>query len=281
MPRTILVIPCYNEERRLQERAFLEFAEQQAEIRLLFVNDGSRDGTLAKLEQLAARYPLGIDVCDLPRNGGKAEAVRQGMLAALTTDAECIGFLDADLATPLEAVPRFVNVLEQFPSIDVVLGTRLPLLGRKIQRNRKRQLLGRLFATVASRTLGVPLQDTQCGAKLFRVTPALRGALSQPFLARWIFDVELLARLQRLRPALQEAPLREAIYEQPLDQWTEVPGSKLKATDFLKAPGELLQIYARYLSPWSAVSDLTSVPLPVMRPFAKPSVKIWRERRSA
>jgi glycosyltransferase involved in cell wall biosynthesis len=274
MPRTILVIPCYNEERRLQERAFLEFAEQQAEIRLLFVNDGSRDGTLSKLEQLAARYPLGIDVCDLPRNGGKAEAVRQGMLAALTTDAECVGFLDADLATPLEAVPRFVNVLEQFPSIDVVLGTRLPLLGRKIQRNRKRQLLGRLFATVASRTLGVPLQDTQCGAKLFRVTPALRGALSQPFLARWIFDVELLARLQ-------EAPLREAIYEQPLDQWTEVPGSKLKATDFLKAPGELLQIYARYLSPWSAVSDLTSVPLPVMRPFAKPSVKIWRERRSA
>lgn len=279
MLSTILVIPCYNEERRLRCEEFLSFAEQHRHIRLLFVNDGSTDGTLDLLQSLASQLPSQLDVCDLPRNGGKAEAVRQGMLAALTTEAECVGFLDADLATPLEAIPLFVDVLQRRHEIEVVIGSRAPLLGRRIQRNPRRRMLGRLFATVASQILWTPIRDTQCGAKLFRGSQMLRTALADRFLARWIFDVELLARLKQLRQASGGSPVADVMFEQPLDEWFEVPGSKLKATDFLKAPWELVQIYSRYLSPWAAAPEVGTIPIPVMQPFtSSAATDLWIRR---
>ncbi|MCA9079131.1 MAG: glycosyltransferase family 2 protein [Planctomycetaceae bacterium] len=281
MPSSLIIIPCYNEQERLQSETFLEFTRQHPHIQMLFVNDGSTDNTLTVLHGLAASAPQSIDVCDLPQNGGKAEAVRQGMLAALTTSADTIGFLDADLATPLDAIPTFLDVLNRRPDIDIVLGSRLSLLGRRIQRQPKRRLLGRLFATVASHVLWTPICDTQCGAKLFRNTPLLRDVLSQPFLARWIFDVELLARMKQLRQEQQLSPLNEVVFEQPLDVWREVPGSKLKATDFAKAPWELVQIYSRYLSPWAEASQLQSYPLPVMRPFEGTTETVRRPQRRA
>ncbi|MCA9030063.1 MAG: glycosyltransferase family 2 protein [Planctomycetaceae bacterium] len=281
MPSSLIIIPCYNEQERLQSETFLEFTRQHPHIQMLFVNDGSTDNTLTVLHGLAASAPQSIDVCDLPQNGGKAEAVRQGMLAALTTSADTIGFLDADLATPLDAIPTFLDVLNRRPDIDIVLGSRLSLLGRRIQRQPKRRLLGRLFATVASHVLWTPICDTQCGAKLFRNTPLLRDVLSQPFLARWIFDVELLSRLKQQRQSSQQSPLADVIFEQPLDEWFEIPGSKLKATDFLKAPWELLQIYSRYLSPWSGGKPLPTLAEPLMQPFPSQPEDVIPFRRAA
>lgn len=281
MLSTVVVIPCYNEEQRLRREAFLDFAAACPDVRLLFVNDGSTDRTLDVLQELVDEAPYQLDVCDLPQNGGKAEAVRQGMLAALSTSAECVGFLDADLATPLDAIPLFADVLRRRHEIEVVIGSRACLLGRRIQRNPKRRLLGRLFATVASQVLWTPIMDTQCGAKLFRGSDQLRLALSQPFLARWIFDVELLARMKQLRHLKNQSPLADIVFEQPLDEWFEIPGSKLKATDFLKAPWELVQIYQRYLAPWAAAPETTTVPLPVMQPFQAPERFKLPMRRSA
>ena len=77
---------------------------------------------------------------------------------------------------------------------------------------------------------------------MFRSSSILAAVLQRPFLSRWIFDVELLARWRQLGEH-GAAALSECLYERPLDEWTEVSGSRLKATDFLKAPLELWGIY--------------------------------------
>lgn len=238
-----VVVPCYNEEQRLNLFAFRRFLADTPRCRLIFVNDGSKDGTLELLRTFEAACAPGlVDVVDLKQNGGKAEAVRQGMQFAMGQGADLIGFWDADLATPLDAVSDFVRVFDRVSEIEIVVGARLPLLGHEVQRNPRRGLLGKCFATAASVVLGIRMQDTQCGAKMFRSSPALAAVLRNAFRSRWIFDVELLARWRQLQPAGSPL-LAKCLYEYPLHQWFEVKGSKLKVTDFLKAPLELWGIW--------------------------------------
>lgn len=252
MARTIVVVPCYNEAKRLDVRAFQKHGRRSESAHLLFVNDGSRDETLSVIGSLRDEDPFHFSVFDLPRNRGKAEAVRLGMQNAIAAGAEYVGFWDADLATPLEDIAAFERVLDAKPEMQLVIGSRMYLLGRRIERKQSRYWLGRVFARSASLALGLRVFDTQCGAKLFRVTPALESALGEPFLARWIFDVEIFARLKCLQRRLGGAPLSEAVFEAPLDAWRDVGGSTLKSRDFLKAPWELAQIYLTYLRPGAA-----------------------------
>jgi glycosyltransferase involved in cell wall biosynthesis len=80
----VLVVPCYNEQHRLPVDAFRAFTVDGIRVELLFVNDGSTDGTLRLLEKLQHEDPSRFSVLNLARNSGKAEAVRQGILAALS-----------------------------------------------------------------------------------------------------------------------------------------------------------------------------------------------------
>lgn len=238
-----IVVPCFNEEQRLNPFAFRTFLADSPRCRLVFVNDGSRDNTLQLLRMLESACETGlVEVVDLSQNGGKAEAVRQGMLHVVKQNAELIGFWDADLATPLDAVSDFVRVFDREEEIEIVVGARLPLLGHRVERNPRRGILGRCFAWAASWVLGIRMQDTQCGAKMFRNSVILESVLQTPFLSRWIFDVELLARWKQLQP-LGAPALTQCLYEASLHEWFEVKGSKLKVTDFLKAPLELFRIW--------------------------------------
>jgi glycosyltransferase involved in cell wall biosynthesis len=246
MLQTVIVVPCYNEARRLDLRSFEQFAERTAGVDFLFVNDGSADNTLELLERLHAKNPRRFRFLHLKQNAGKAEAVRQGCLLAFASRPKLIGFWDADLATPLEAINQFVDVLNRQEAIDTVIGSRLPLLGHRIERRPLRRLLGRAFANVARLAIQLPVYDTQCGAKLFRADLVFQQALSQPFCSRWIFDVELFARLQLIRRQQQLPSLIDALYELPLDEWRDVAGSKIKSGDFGQAAWELAQIYWRY-----------------------------------
>lgn len=270
MRSVAIVVPCYNEEQRLNPFAFRRFLADSPRCRLIFVNDGSRDGTLEVLHRLAEACEPGlIEVVDLPQNGGKAEAVRQGMLHAWHGGADLIGFWDADLATPLDAVDEFVRVFDRHEGIEIVVGSRLVLLGHAVERNAKRSLLGRCFAWAASLAIGIRLQDTQCGAKMFRRTPALPAILNRRFLSRWIFDVEILARWRQLQ-ACGAADLHSCLYEKPLDVWTEIAGSRLKATDFLKAPLELWKIYRDCRGPvLPSVSNVMTQPMATNRGEAR------------
>jgi dolichyl-phosphate beta-glucosyltransferase len=243
-PRVMIVVPCYNEELRLPVDQFLLFL-RESEIRFVFVDDGSRDKTLDRLESLRKGQEDRVFVLRSPANQGKAEAVRLGMNFALDQNAEYAGYWDADLATPLDAIPQFMAVFAARPDLDMVFGSRVKLLGRHVHRRTGRHYLGRVFATVVSMMLRLPIYDTQCGAKIFRVRPGTRGLTGEPFRTRWVFDVELLARYIRQQGSSTTAAQR--IYEFPLDTWEDVGGSKVKPFDFFIALRDVIRIYWKYI----------------------------------
>lgn len=245
-----VVIPCYNEAARFHVGEFVRFLEnvKSDRINLLFVNDGSSDSTLSVLSSFQDKFPARVSLLDQQPNRGKAEAVRNGMLRVIADNQAIItGFWDADLATPLDQILDFRRLLEIRPEVTMVFGARVRLLGRDIHRQAIRHYLGRCFATVVSRLLRLHIYDTQCGAKLFRITPELRHILAEPFHSRWIFDVEVLARFLSLHKHDHETIARQ-IYEYPLPVWTDVAGSKVTPVDFLRAFAELGTIYRRDLS---------------------------------
>jgi hypothetical protein len=170
------------------------------------------------------------------------------MLTGIAGGAKYVGYWDADLATPLGAIPEFVSRLEADPELLLVMGARVRLLGRNIVRKAHRHYLGRVFATCASAVLRLPVYDTQCGAKLFLNSEPVVLAFKEPFISRWVFDVEVLARLLRCGGLNPEA----VIYEVPLTEWHDMKGSKVRARDFWIALWDLARIhfvYRRYHSP--------------------------------
>jgi dolichyl-phosphate beta-glucosyltransferase len=248
MQTIVLVVPCFNEAPRLRPEAFEAFLST-AELTVLFVNDGSTDNTRDVLNTFCARHPDRFQTLHLPKNVGKGEAVRRGLLQALSGDAEIVGYLDADLATPPSEMTRLIEMLKSAPP-DVwgILGSRIKRLGATIERKTLRHILGRCFATAASWTLSQGIYDTQCGAKVFRRHDVLLAAVARPFRSRWIFDVELLSRLLRVDDADASMHLIEA----PLLEWMDKAGSKVTCGAFIQAGVELLAIYRerRSMRPW-------------------------------
>lgn len=242
--RAVIVVPCYNEGARLPVQKFRDFLHT-ADVDFVFVNDGSRDNTADVLADLARSRPERATVLNEPVNRGKAEAVRRGICLALERGCDFVGFWDADLATPLSDIPQFLALLDERPELDMVFGARVKLLGRYVERRAVRHYLGRVFATFVSTMLALPIYDTQCGAKIFRVTAAAQALFGSPFLSRWIFDVEIIARY--LREVGPEAAARR-IYEFPLMTWVDVAGSKLKPGDFFVSFWDVLRIRRAYLS---------------------------------
>jgi len=241
---TIIVVPCYNEADRLDVDTFRTFDGDACSTRLLFVNDGSTDATADVLEKLCEK--TGHWSHSLDRNSGKAEAVRQGVLRAIEAGAEYVGYWDADLATPLDAIPVVRAPLEANAELVGALGSRVQMLGRQIDRRALRHYMGRVFATLAGTILGISVYDTQCGAKVFRVGDATRAIFATPFISRWVFDVGIIARLAEHQRETNGQPVRELLIEVPLAAWRDVAGSKLKLRHMIGAFLDLLRICRRY-----------------------------------
>jgi glycosyltransferase involved in cell wall biosynthesis len=245
-PSVCVVVPCYNEANRLDSAAFQRFFPLHPEIGFLFVDDGSQDATVSVLQKLCAGHEDRAVILRCEKNGGKAEAVRRGIVHALQSfNPGSVGFWDADLATPLEALDDFTEVLNQKPHVEMVFGARVQLLGRQVHRKAARHYLGRVFATVASHVLTLAIYDTQCGAKLFRVTAATPQVFAQAFLSKWVFDVEIIARYLRFYK-YDSKYVEGIIFEAPLRKWTDIEGSKLKVLDFFEAMRDMLRIYFKY-----------------------------------
>jgi glycosyltransferase involved in cell wall biosynthesis len=249
MSSVCIIIPCYNEANRLPVDTFLDYARQRPTVLFCMVDDGSSDATRTILERMQATLPAQITALILPQNLGKAGAVRAGMLHMIRPELQqtdqlpdYLGFLDADLATPLDAIGDLTQVLDSRPELDMVLGSRIKHLGSDIQRKVFRHYSGRVIATLISNILDLPVYDSQCGAKLFRRS-IVSYLFSQSFISPWLFDVELLARLiQRYG----QTDVLSHVAEFPLRQWVEKSDSRIQPSYYVKLWYELYRIYRHY-----------------------------------
>jgi dolichyl-phosphate beta-glucosyltransferase len=237
-----VVVPCFNEEKRLNTDAFIQFARTK-QINLVFVNDGSSDGTLEILRMIQ-ESSLFVIVETLTSNVGKGEAVRHGLNVAVSRGAEIVGYFDADLATPISELIRLINEIEENPTLNGVFGSRIARLGAQIDRNPFRHYVGRIYGTLAASALGFEIYDTQCGAKVFRISETFREAISKPFRSHWSFDVVLLDRIINTSNPSPRLSV-DSFLELPLKQWRDVEGSTVRVRSALSAFADLVRIRVR------------------------------------
>lgn len=241
MVKVCIVIPCYNEEHRIPLDRFKDFAERNPIFDFCFVNDGSNDKTGEVLDGFVRNNNGRFYFFDQQPNRGKAEAVRNGINHILAKETyDFVGFLDADLATPLEELPELLKVTREREKVKMVMGARLKRLGANVQRSNMRHYMGRVFATVVSVLFRLPVYDSQCGAKLIESSVASR-IFDETFHSPWLFDVEMLLRVRRIY-----SDYTSLVFEYPLNEWIEKGGSKIRFTHLLRMPGELFKIYRHY-----------------------------------
>ena len=232
-----LIVPCYNEEKRLHLDAFI--AAQILGIHFFFVDDGSKDKTAEMISKAAKNYSF-LHLVRIEKNSGKAEAVRRGMIEVqkkINLDEDSwIGFWDADLATPLSEIPKMLEYGKLYDKVDSIWCSRVYRLGADVKRSPLRHYLGRGFATLVGELLHIKSYDSQCGAKLFK--PAtIQTAFGEKFIGKWVFDVEVLLRLKNFE-----------VIEYPVTEWRDVPGSKVKIhREIFRVFWEILKIRKKYI----------------------------------
>jgi dolichyl-phosphate beta-glucosyltransferase len=235
----VIIVPCYNEANRWNS----EYWQGMLGIpgsHWIFVDDGSTDETADCIARTITNGSAAALLME--RNAGKAEAVRFGMLNGLKQfpSATAVGFMDADGAFEQHDVKRvFDGCRSRFESdshIDAVWAARVALAGRNIRRSSTRHYLGRLVATyVSSGQKNMPY-DTQCGLKLFRPSEDMKTILSTCFKTRWLLELETLVRWQSSHGRSM------TIWEEPLETWFEVPGSKITKQEIVRILLELIKI---------------------------------------
>jgi glycosyltransferase involved in cell wall biosynthesis len=230
-PALSVVIPAFNEAVRLAATLdALDAATQAQDVEVLVVDDGSTDDTFGVAER--ALDPARDRVLRLPANAGKGAAVRAGVLESR---GAAVVYMDADLATDLEALPRFLDALGD---ADLVVGSRT--LPDAVVRDgtRDRATMAWVFNRIVRVSTGIKARDTQCGFK------AVRGDVARELFAlarcdRFAFDVEILLLARRLGLTVVELPVA----------WTAVEGSSVRRlADSARAAYDVLRIAARWTS---------------------------------
>ena len=234
---TGIVVPCYNEGLRLDVKSFRSFLKNNTHIAILFVNDGSKDNTEEILKGITDLDNAEYITCEI--NYGKAKAVQIGVNALKNEDIEYIGFWDADLSTPLDDIIKFITILNKNNSLSGIIGSRILKLGNNITYKKKRRYYGRLlmFILYFGPLKNIPIYDSQCGAKLFVKDYAIK-IFEKPLLTNWLFDIEILMRLDKLNP------VKDCIFELPLDEWVHKSDSKIGFKDSLNILRDLIKLYS-------------------------------------
>jgi CheY-like chemotaxis protein len=237
-----VVIPCYNEAERLLREEFKKFIDKNLGYHLCFVNDGSKDNTLEVLEELRKGHEDHISIYNCEKNGGKAEAVRLGMLhLSKQSQFDYIGFLDADLSTNFEDFQDLVTTIAS-SNYKIVSGSRMARMGADIAKESARAIISKTINMIIRKTLGMEINDTQCGAKIMS-KEIVEKTFQKKFLTRWLFDVEIFMRMKKVYGSLEAKKL---ICEKPLNRWVHVDGSKLSFRDSFKIIGQIGQIALHY-----------------------------------
>lgn len=230
-----VVVPAYNEERRLESmiRSTLDyFSRTGRDFRIIVVDDGSTDGTSALVRRLEPTVPQ-LRLIRLAANRGKGYAVRTGILNA---DTALVLFADADGAAPIEELERLERALDA--GADLAIGSRAVAdAGVRVRARPLRRVIGRVFHAMVRLLTVRGYRDTQCGFKLFR-GPVAQDLFSRLRMNGFSFDVELLMMAGRKGYRVAEVPVN----------WVHQPGSKVNLfTDSLRMAADLVAIRARAL----------------------------------
>ncbi len=235
-----IVVPCYNEEKRINCNKYLN-SLNHFDSHVFLVDDGSRDGTLNILKSLEKKAPDRFTAIKQSSNTGKAEAVRNGLNIAADKGFKYIGFADADLAVEFKEFPDFLKIFDDIKEVNTVIGTRTRLAGRKIDRNLSKYIQQRIIAKMGNVLFAPPVFDTQCGAKMFKAK-VVKQAIKEPFLANWLFDQELLTRISKLKESIG----KNWLFEFPVKSWIEYGGSHRKPSDYLKSLQDFFKILKKH-----------------------------------
>jgi dolichyl-phosphate beta-glucosyltransferase len=238
MQKIAIIIPCYNEGKRLQKKAFTDFLSTHEDTVLFFVNDGSSDNTSGILDSIRSKSGHQVRVISLEKNGGKANAVRTGLIESVSeNEFAYTGYLDADLSTsPQEFYRLFLLMKEK--NLDYIFGSRIKMINTSVKRSQFRHIAGRLIATTIDSKFKLGIYDTQCGAKCFK-SEVIRSVCKKPFITKWFFDVEIFLRIKK------ELPDAKGI-EVPLQQWEDAPGSKINIFSFPSVLKEIILLRLKY-----------------------------------
>jgi len=240
--KTGIIIPCYNEANRLNTNAFVHFVKYNTAYHLCFVNDGSKDNTVEVLNQIKKQVPVRVSIIDVKNNAGKAAAVRTGVkYLNQNKNIDVVGFMDADLSTGFADFKSLVKTLRENDELTFVYGSRGKGEGN-IKRSFFRGIFSKIIKMIVFLILGLPIEDTQCGAKVFK-KEVIGIAYGKKFLTRWLFDVEIFIRLKEYYGSPM---VMDKIYEQALESWEHVDDSKLGMKDALQIPYMLMSIWFSY-----------------------------------
>jgi dolichyl-phosphate beta-glucosyltransferase len=229
-PQLSVIIPAYNEERRLPvylEQVLAYLALQGESFEVIVVDDGSSDGTASLVRRYAAAEP-GLKLISFPENRGKGAAVRAGMLAA--TGALRL-FADADGSTPIAELERLKESIGDGAAVAVASRAKQDA-SRQVDSKLHRKIMGTIFNRLVRLLTVHGIDDTQCGFKLFSAAAA-KEVFSLQLIDRFGFDVEVLYLSHKKGYRIAEVPVN----------WTDVPGTKVSLlSDSLKMFGDLLRI---------------------------------------
>lgn len=235
-PRTYVIVPCYNEEQRL-DTDYWNILTKSLDFQWIFVNDGSTDNTKSILEEIKNKTALNLEV-----NSGKAEAIRYGINYAINRSGEndlVACYIDADSAFQTNDVKRIFEIFKEKMTareIDSVWASRVALAGRNIKRSTTRHHLARIIITIIGFVDKKIPYDPQTGFKIFYLSHKVKQVFEDKFKTRWFFDIEILRRWERLTGS------RLDIWEEPVIYWNEVSGSKVNNRQYLRIFKELLYI---------------------------------------
>ena len=238
----IIIVPCYNEYYRLNKKAFSNFLEKNPDIRIIFSDDASTDDTINLLEKIQSNAKSQVFICKLQTNQGKAETVRKAVLYAFEQKFSFskIAYIDADLSVSLEECLWISTLLHDKKLF--VFCSRISKIDNTIVRSDFRHYSGRIVATIIANLLKIKVYDTQCGCKTFDANLA-KAIFQEPFISRWLFDVELFFRIIKL---YSRKELKQMSLEIPLLSWIDEGGSKVKLSYFFKMWRDLYLIKKRY-----------------------------------
>ena len=194
------------------------------------------------LEELRKGNESNISIYNCEKNGGKAEAVRQGIQFLMQDEQfDYLGYLDADLSTDFRDFDDLVKTIEN-SQFKIVSGSRISRMGANITKESARKIISKTINLIILKILGMPFKDTQCGAKVMNREIAAT-MFNKKFITKWLFDVEIF---MRMRKHYGKKEATNMICEQPLKRWIHADGSKLSMKDSVKIIGQLAKIAVVY-----------------------------------